>query len=81
MIQTLEENVTILCSYGLEFKESDCFTHDWCTLIPALELKYKTSIHSLTGKTPEMLGKSWNSRLRYDNQKAVGGYTSNRKHF
>ncbi|MBW0543381.1 hypothetical protein O181_083096 [Austropuccinia psidii MF-1] len=33
---------------GLEFKESDGFTHDWFTLIPALELAYKTSIHSPT---------------------------------
>ncbi|MBW0524456.1 hypothetical protein O181_064171 [Austropuccinia psidii MF-1] len=38
------------CAYGLEFKDSDRFTHDWCTLIPALELAYKTSVHSSTGK-------------------------------
>ncbi|MBW0463532.1 hypothetical protein O181_003247 [Austropuccinia psidii MF-1] len=53
------------CSYGLEFKYSDGFTHDWCTLIPALELEYKTSIHSSTGKTPAMLAKGWNPRLPY----------------
>ncbi|MBW0531896.1 hypothetical protein O181_071611 [Austropuccinia psidii MF-1] len=54
------------CAYGLEFKDSDGFTHDWCTLIPALELEYKTSIQSSTGKTPAMLEKGWNSRLPYD---------------
>ncbi|MBW0566303.1 hypothetical protein O181_106018 [Austropuccinia psidii MF-1] len=53
------------CAYGLEFKDSDGFTHDWCTLIPALELAYKTSIHSSTGKTPAMLEKGWNPRLPY----------------
>ncbi|MBW0533413.1 hypothetical protein O181_073128 [Austropuccinia psidii MF-1] len=57
------------CADGLEFKYSDGFTHDWCTLIPALELEYKTSIHSSTGKTPAMLEKGWNRRLPYDTLK------------
>ncbi|MBW0563622.1 hypothetical protein O181_103337 [Austropuccinia psidii MF-1] len=55
MILTLEYIIRRFCGYGLEFKYSDCFTHDWCTLIPALELEYKTSIHSSAGKTPVML--------------------------
>ncbi|MBW0545856.1 hypothetical protein O181_085571 [Austropuccinia psidii MF-1] len=55
MIETLEDMIRRFCSYGLEFKDSDGFTHDWCTLIPALELTYKKSIHSSTGKTPAML--------------------------
>ncbi|MBW0502915.1 hypothetical protein O181_042630 [Austropuccinia psidii MF-1] len=46
MIQNLEEMIRRLCAYGLEFKDSDGFTHEWCTLIPALELADKTSIHS-----------------------------------
>ncbi|MBW0587761.1 hypothetical protein O181_127476 [Austropuccinia psidii MF-1] len=54
------------CAYGLEFKDSDGFTHDWCTLIPALELAYKTSVHSSTGQTPAMLEKGWNPRLPAD---------------
>ncbi|MBW0532861.1 hypothetical protein O181_072576 [Austropuccinia psidii MF-1] len=53
------------CAYGLELKDSDGFTGDWCTLVPALELAYKTSIHSSTGETPEMLEKGWNPRLPY----------------
>ncbi|MBW0511638.1 hypothetical protein O181_051353 [Austropuccinia psidii MF-1] len=52
-----------------EFKDSDGFNHDWCTLIPALELAYKTTIHSSTGKTPAMLEKGWNPRCRYDKLK------------
>ncbi|MBW0539147.1 hypothetical protein O181_078862 [Austropuccinia psidii MF-1] len=66
MIQTLEDIIRIFWAYGLEFKDSDGFTHDWCTLIPAPELAYKTSIHSSTGKTPAMLEKGWNPRLTYD---------------
>ncbi|MBW0512329.1 hypothetical protein O181_052044 [Austropuccinia psidii MF-1] len=57
MIQTLEDTVRIFFAYGLEIRNSDGFTHDWCTLIPALELSYKTSINASTGKTPAMLEK------------------------
>ncbi|MBW0554682.1 hypothetical protein O181_094397 [Austropuccinia psidii MF-1] len=66
MIQTLEDMIRRFCAYGLEFKNPHGFTHDWCTLIPALELAYKTSVHSSTGKTPAMLEKGWNLRLRED---------------
>ncbi|MBW0572654.1 hypothetical protein O181_112369 [Austropuccinia psidii MF-1] len=57
------------CAYRLEFKDSDGFTHYWCQLITALELAYKTSIHSSTGKTQAMLEKDWNPRLPYDTLK------------
>ncbi|MBW0554298.1 hypothetical protein O181_094013 [Austropuccinia psidii MF-1] len=50
MVQNLENMITIFCAYGLEFKYSDGFTHHWCTLIPELELAYKTSIHASTGR-------------------------------
>ncbi|MBW0567050.1 hypothetical protein O181_106765 [Austropuccinia psidii MF-1] len=66
MIQTVEEMIRRFCAYGLEFKGFDGFTHDWCTLIPALELAYKTSVHSSTGQTPAMLEKGWNPRLPAD---------------
>ncbi|MBW0476295.1 hypothetical protein O181_016010, partial [Austropuccinia psidii MF-1] len=54
------------CANGLEFKDSDGFTHDWCTLIPALELEYKKSVHSSTGQNPSILEKGWNPRLPED---------------
>ncbi|MBW0541694.1 hypothetical protein O181_081409 [Austropuccinia psidii MF-1] len=54
------------CACGLEFKDSDGFTHDWCTLIPALELPFKTSVHCSTGQTPAMLEKGLNPRLPED---------------
>ncbi|MBW0578503.1 hypothetical protein O181_118218, partial [Austropuccinia psidii MF-1] len=69
MIQTLEDMIRRFCAYGLEFKYSDGFTHDWCTLIPELELAYKTSIHASTGKTPAMLEKGWNPKLSVDTLK------------
>ncbi|MBW0539558.1 hypothetical protein O181_079273 [Austropuccinia psidii MF-1] len=55
MIQTLEHMMRKICAYALEFKGTDGFTHDWCTLISALELEYKKSIHSSTGKTQSRL--------------------------
>ncbi|MBW0566809.1 hypothetical protein O181_106524 [Austropuccinia psidii MF-1] len=66
MIQTLEDMIRRFCAYGLEFKDSDGFTHEWCTLIPALELAYKTSVHSSTAQTPAMLEIGWNPRLPED---------------
>ncbi|MBW0468305.1 hypothetical protein O181_008020 [Austropuccinia psidii MF-1] len=66
IIEALKEIIREFCAYGLEFKDSDGFTHEWCTLISALELVYKTSGHSSTGKTPAMLEKGWNPRLPTD---------------
>ncbi|MBW0572283.1 hypothetical protein O181_111998 [Austropuccinia psidii MF-1] len=39
MIQILEDMIRRFCAYGLELKDSNGFTHDWCTLIPALDLR------------------------------------------
>ncbi|MBW0590651.1 hypothetical protein O181_130366 [Austropuccinia psidii MF-1] len=66
MIQTLEDMVRRFCAYGLEFKESNGFTHDWCTLLTALELAYKTSIHASTNETTAILEKGWNPKLPQD---------------
>ncbi|MBW0484768.1 hypothetical protein O181_024483 [Austropuccinia psidii MF-1] len=41
MIQTSEEIIRKFCAYGLEFEDSDGYTHYCCTLIPAFELAYK----------------------------------------
>ncbi|MBW0527198.1 hypothetical protein O181_066913 [Austropuccinia psidii MF-1] len=69
MIQTLEDMIRRFFAYGLEFKDADISTHDWCTLIQALELKYKTSINSSAGKTTEIFNKVWNPILPYDTLK------------
>ncbi|MBW0472147.1 hypothetical protein O181_011862 [Austropuccinia psidii MF-1] len=69
MIQTSEDIIMRFCAYGLEFKDTDGFNHDWCTLIPSLELAYKASVHSSTGQTPAMLTKEWNPRLPADTMK------------
>ncbi|MBW0582825.1 hypothetical protein O181_122540 [Austropuccinia psidii MF-1] len=42
IIQALEDMVRRFCAYGLEFKDCYGFTHDWCTMLPPLELENKT---------------------------------------
>ncbi|MBW0569531.1 hypothetical protein O181_109246 [Austropuccinia psidii MF-1] len=66
MIQTLEDMVRIFCAYCLEFKDCDVFTYDWCTLLPALELAYKTSFHASSNQTPAILEKGWTPKLTQD---------------
>ncbi|MBW0502324.1 hypothetical protein O181_042039 [Austropuccinia psidii MF-1] len=63
MIQALEDMVRRFCAYDLEFKHCDGFTHYWCTLLPALELAYKTSIHASTNQTPSILEKRMESQI------------------
>ncbi|MBW0591351.1 hypothetical protein O181_131066 [Austropuccinia psidii MF-1] len=63
MIETLEDMVRRFCAYGLEFKDCDGFSPDWCTLLTALELAYKTSIHVSTNQTPAILEKGLNPKL------------------
>ncbi|MBW0587360.1 hypothetical protein O181_127075 [Austropuccinia psidii MF-1] len=66
MIQTLEDMVQRLCAYGLEFKDCDGLTHEWFTLLPALELAYKISIHGNTNQNPAILEKGWNPKFPPD---------------
>ncbi|MBW0492855.1 hypothetical protein O181_032570 [Austropuccinia psidii MF-1] len=66
MIQTLEDMVRRICADVLEFNDCDESTHDWCALLPALELEYKRSIHSKTKQTHPILEKGWNPKLPQD---------------
>ncbi|MBW0465620.1 hypothetical protein O181_005335 [Austropuccinia psidii MF-1] len=66
MIQTLQDMGRRFCAYGLELKDCDGFIHDWCILLPGLELAYKTSIHASTNQTPAILEKGWNPKLPQD---------------
>ncbi|MBW0558792.1 hypothetical protein O181_098507 [Austropuccinia psidii MF-1] len=52
MIQTMEDILRRFCAYGMEYKDHEGYTHDWVTLLPAVQLAYNASKHSTTGKTP-----------------------------
>ena len=59
MIQTLEDMIRRYCAFGLSYKDQDGFTHDWISLLPALEYAYNSSKHSVTGKIPFELERGW----------------------
>ncbi|MBW0505153.1 hypothetical protein O181_044868 [Austropuccinia psidii MF-1] len=42
MIQTMEDILRRFCSYGMEYKDHEGYTHDWVTLLPAVQLAYST---------------------------------------
>ncbi|MBW0588464.1 hypothetical protein O181_128179 [Austropuccinia psidii MF-1] len=50
MIETMEEILRRFCAYGMEYKDHEGYTHDWVTLLPAVQLAYNTSQQSTTGK-------------------------------
>jgi hypothetical protein len=66
MIQTLEEMLRRFCSFGLEFKNHDGYTHDWVTLLPALEIAYNSSKHSSSHEVPYVLERGWIPRMPKD---------------
>ncbi|MBW0479137.1 hypothetical protein O181_018852 [Austropuccinia psidii MF-1] len=69
MIQTMEDLLRRFCAYGMEYKDHEGYTHDWVTLLPAVQLAYNTSQHSTTRKTPALVEKGWNPLLPVDHLK------------
>jgi hypothetical protein len=66
MIQNLSEMIRRYCAFGLEYKDKDGITHDWKTLLPALEIAYNSSIHSSTKKSPFEVERGFCPRLPRD---------------
>ncbi|MBW0510870.1 hypothetical protein O181_050585 [Austropuccinia psidii MF-1] len=63
MIQTMEDILRRFCAYGMEYKDHEGYTHDWVTLLPAVQLAYNTSQNSTTGNSPSLVEKGWNPLL------------------
>ncbi|MBW0470362.1 hypothetical protein O181_010077 [Austropuccinia psidii MF-1] len=57
MMQTMEDILRIFCAYG------------WVTLVPEVQLAYKTSQHSTTGTKPAVVEKGWNPLFPVDHLK------------
>ncbi|MBW0472613.1 hypothetical protein O181_012328 [Austropuccinia psidii MF-1] len=66
MIQKMEEIIRRFCEYGMEYKDHEGDTHDWVTLLLAVELADNTSQNSTTGKSPSLVEKGWNPLLTVD---------------
>ncbi|MBW0475727.1 hypothetical protein O181_015442 [Austropuccinia psidii MF-1] len=60
MIQKMENIIRGFCAYGLEYKDHEGYTHDWVTLIPAVQLAYNINQHFTIGKSPSLVEKAWN---------------------
>ncbi|MBW0541643.1 hypothetical protein O181_081358 [Austropuccinia psidii MF-1] len=60
MIHTMENIIRRFCAYGMEYKDHEGYTHHCVNLLPALQLAYNTSQHSITGKSPSLVEKGWN---------------------
>ncbi|MBW0551411.1 hypothetical protein O181_091126 [Austropuccinia psidii MF-1] len=69
MMQTMEDILRRFCAYGMEYRNHEGYTHDWVTLLPAVQLAYNKSQHSTTGKTPSLVEKGWNPLLPVDHLK------------
>ncbi|MBW0491617.1 hypothetical protein O181_031332 [Austropuccinia psidii MF-1] len=50
----------------MEYKDHEICMHDWVTLLPEVQLAYNTSVHSVTGRTPDFSEKGWNTLLKVD---------------
>ncbi|MBW0567461.1 hypothetical protein O181_107176 [Austropuccinia psidii MF-1] len=66
MIQTVEEIIRRFCAHGMEYKDLEGYTHDWVTLLPAVQLAHNTSQNSTTGKSPSLVEKGWNPLFPVD---------------
>ncbi|MBW0552021.1 hypothetical protein O181_091736 [Austropuccinia psidii MF-1] len=69
MIQTIEDIIRGFCAYVMKYKDHEEYTHDWITLLPAVQLAYNTSQNSTTGKSPSLVEKGWNPLLPVDHLK------------
>ncbi|MBW0522188.1 hypothetical protein O181_061903 [Austropuccinia psidii MF-1] len=65
----MEDILRRFCAYGMKYKDHEGYTHYWVTLLPAVQLAYNTSWHSITGKTPAVVEKGWNPLLPVDHLK------------
>ncbi|MBW0521252.1 hypothetical protein O181_060967 [Austropuccinia psidii MF-1] len=69
MIKTMEDILKRFCAYGMEYKDHEGYTHDWVTLLPAVQLAYNTSQHSTTERKPALVEKGWNLLVPVDHLK------------
>ncbi|MBW0494030.1 hypothetical protein O181_033745 [Austropuccinia psidii MF-1] len=69
IIQTMEDILKRFCAYKMEYKAHEGYTHDWATLLTAVQLAYNTRQHSTTGKRPALVEKGWNPLLTVDHLK------------
>ncbi|MBW0570851.1 hypothetical protein O181_110566 [Austropuccinia psidii MF-1] len=65
----MEDILRRFCAYGMQYQDHEGYTHDWVTLLPAVQLAYNTSQHYTIGKTPALVERGWNPLLPVDHLK------------
>ncbi|MBW0569102.1 hypothetical protein O181_108817 [Austropuccinia psidii MF-1] len=65
----MEDILRRLCAYGMEYKDHEQYTHEWVTLLPAVQLAYSTRKYYTTGKSPSLEEKGWNPLFPVDHLK------------
>ncbi|MBW0474727.1 hypothetical protein O181_014442 [Austropuccinia psidii MF-1] len=71
MIKAMEDILRRFCAYGMEYQDHAGYTHDWVTLLPAVQLAYSANQNSNTGKSPSLVEKGWNPLLPVDHMKKI----------
>ncbi|MBW0479208.1 hypothetical protein O181_018923 [Austropuccinia psidii MF-1] len=69
MIHNMEYIIRRFCAYGMEYKDHQGYTHDWVSLLTAVQLSYNKSQNYTTGKSPSLVEKGWNPLLPVDHLK------------
>ncbi|MBW0488448.1 hypothetical protein O181_028163 [Austropuccinia psidii MF-1] len=69
IIQTMEDILRSFCTYDMECKHHEKYTHDLVTLLPPVQKAYNASQHSTTGKSLSLVEEGWNPLLPVDHLK------------
>ncbi|MBW0485935.1 hypothetical protein O181_025650 [Austropuccinia psidii MF-1] len=69
MIQMREGIIRRFCTYYMEYEDLEGYTHDWVTLLPAVQQAYNTSQNTTAGKSPSLVEKGWDPLLAVDQVK------------
>ncbi|MBW0584944.1 hypothetical protein O181_124659 [Austropuccinia psidii MF-1] len=69
MIQTMEDIIRRFCAYTMKYIDHEGYTKNWVTLLQEVQLAYRTSQHSTTGKSPSLVEKGWNPLFSVDHLK------------
>ncbi|MBW0517990.1 hypothetical protein O181_057705 [Austropuccinia psidii MF-1] len=51
MIHKMEDILWRFCAYGMEYRNHEGYTHDWVTLLPAVQLAYNTKVDQVLVST------------------------------
>ncbi|MBW0496760.1 hypothetical protein O181_036475 [Austropuccinia psidii MF-1] len=69
MIQKMEDIIRRFSVYGMEYNKNQEYTHEWVTLLPAIQHAYNTIHKSTTGTLPSLVEKGYNPLMPVDHLK------------